>query len=177
MVEKNSQLEALMEKALAGDSKAYRAVLKETGAWLTRRLRGKLPPQDIPDVVQEILISLHKVRHTYDCSRPFLPFVAAIARYRLADHLRKIYASKEDSVDVGDLEEQFLAEDVTERLHTREYVDKAMNVLTENQRKVITLMYRDECSVEETAGKLGMTVSSVKVTAHRAYKLLRRAMQ
>lgn len=175
-MEKNRTIEALMRQAQSGDAKAYMQVLEQVSAWLTRRLRSKVPAADLPDLVQEVLISLHKSRHTYDSGRPFLPFVAAIARYRLADHLRKSYANQEDAVDMADWEDVFAAEDVTERLHEREYVSKAVATLKPNQQKVITLMYREECSVEETAERLGMSVSAVKVTAHRAYKILRKAM-
>ena len=40
------------------------------------------------DLTQEALMAIHTRRHTYDPSLPLMPWVHAIARYKLIDHLR-----------------------------------------------------------------------------------------
>jgi DNA-directed RNA polymerase specialized sigma24 family protein len=47
--------------------------------------------QQISDLVQETLITVHNKHHTYDPSQPFGPWLAAIARYKWADYLRELY--------------------------------------------------------------------------------------
>ncbi len=56
--------------------------------WRRQRFRGRA---DVEDVVQDILLTLHAIRHTYDPSRPFKPWLVAVARRRIVDRLRVEY--------------------------------------------------------------------------------------
>ena len=49
----------------------------------------KLSPEDVDDVVQETLLAVHLKRHTWDQSKPLLPWVRAVARNKLIDNLRR----------------------------------------------------------------------------------------
>ena len=63
---------------------------------------------EVDDLMQEILISIHKARHTYDGNRPYKPWVYAIAKFRLQDHLRAHYSDQlRHAVDFDELEESF----------------------------------------------------------------------
>src|SRR6185312_4922023 len=89
-------LETLFRQSLAGDQTSYRQFLNEVSAWLRKVMAGRIFNQsDVEDVVQEILVSIHKARHTYDGSRRLMPWLNAIATYRLKDHLRRHYARKQ----------------------------------------------------------------------------------
>ena len=44
---------------------------------------------DAEDMVQEILIVVHDIRHTYEPGRPLKPWLATIATRRCIDHLRQ----------------------------------------------------------------------------------------
>ncbi|MEM6476311.1 MAG: sigma factor, partial [Pseudomonadota bacterium] len=81
----------LMAAAQDGDKVAANVLLTEAGVWLERYFRRRVPDHQIDDLVQEVLIALHTKRATFDPARPFLPWLAAIARYRWVDHLRKVY--------------------------------------------------------------------------------------
>ena len=80
----------LMAHAQAGDPGAYRRLLAEISPYLrslaARRLRD---PADIEDTVQDILLTIHAIRYTYDPTRPFGPWLVAIAQRRIIDRLRK----------------------------------------------------------------------------------------
>ena len=81
-----------MGAAQDGDAAAYATLLGELLPLLriaVRRQRPYLQAADIEDIVQEALISLHAVRATYDPARPFLPWLGAIVRHRMADGARK----------------------------------------------------------------------------------------
>lgn len=168
-------LDGLMQAALAGNAKAYQRFLTQLSIWLRRFLARRLPESEVEDVVQEILLSVHKARHTHDGQRPVLPWVASIARYRLADHLRRHYAqAKHMTVDIADLEESLAdTHDVTESAGAYECLYKEMEKLPERQRKILHLMHGEGFTAKETGVQLGMKESAVKVAAHRAYKVIR----
>jgi hypothetical protein len=71
-----------------GEAVTYEHMLKEVATALRRSLaprlvRAGLGAHEAEDLVQEILIGLHGKRHTWDSARPFLPWLHAIARYKL----------------------------------------------------------------------------------------------
>ena len=83
------RLRALMEAAQEGDAASYQAVLRACVpvAAATARRNG-IPPDRVDDVVQEVLLTVHRARPTYDPARPFLPWLRAIAQRRAIDAMR-----------------------------------------------------------------------------------------
>ncbi len=81
---------AWMGAAQDGDARAYRLLLREcaTLAAAVARRHG-VPPFAVDDVVQDTLLTVHRVRHTYDPTRPFDPWLRAIAGRRAVDALRR----------------------------------------------------------------------------------------
>jgi RNA polymerase sigma-70 factor, ECF subfamily len=79
----------LMGRAQDGDRDAYRALLEAVARYLrvlaARRFRDA---GDIDDSVQDILLTIHAMRHTYDPRRPFGPWLVTIANRRMIDRLR-----------------------------------------------------------------------------------------
>src|SRR5664279_3300657 len=95
MADQNDNLEALMQRSLTGDQHAYALLLQATTRLLRPFLAKRLSiGSEVDDLLQEILISVHKARHTYDGNRPYKPWVYAIANFRLQDHLRAHYADQ-----------------------------------------------------------------------------------
>jgi RNA polymerase sigma factor (sigma-70 family) len=79
-----------MALAQAGDHEAYRALLEDLTSSLHAFLQRRLfDPEEVADVLQDILMTLHRARHTYDPARPFEPWIFAIARHVLVDHARR----------------------------------------------------------------------------------------
>ena len=169
-----AKFKPLFESALKGDKKAYAALLSNVAELAKKYAMRKTGGHaDCDDIAQEILVSVHKALHTYDPARPCMPWLAAIMHYRMSDWLRSRYtAANQPKVPIEDVE-HFLTDDVTIEPLAYEYVNKAVAGLTQGQQAVITSMYGEELTVVETSEKLGMSVSAVKVTAHRAYKKLR----
>ena len=99
-------LASLMKAAQAGDARAYARLLSDIAPRLRRVVRGQrraLKVEDVEDLVQDILLSLHAVRASYDPQRPFMPWLLAIARNRLADGSRRYARRAAHEVQVGDL--------------------------------------------------------------------------
>lgn len=178
VTETSDNLATLMQQSLNGDAQAYAALLKETAAllrpWLAKRLYAG---SEVDDVLQEILISVHKARHTYDGGRPYKPWVYAIAKFRLQDHLRAHYADHlHGAEDLSELEE-ILPDDVTESGFSYESISGEVDKLPEKQAIILRLMHRDGYTAKEVAEQIGMNESAVKVAAHRAYKVLRERLE
>lgn len=171
-------LAELMKQSQAGDQRAYTALLQETSRLLRPYLTKRLSlASEVDDLLQEILISIHKARHTYDGNRPYKPWMYAIAKFRLQDHLRAHYSDQlHHAADLSGLEE-FLHEPVTESAISYESISGEVDKLPDKQATILRLMHQEGYTAKEVAGKIGMTESAVKVAAHRAYKILRNKLE
>jgi RNA polymerase sigma-70 factor (ECF subfamily) len=127
------------------------------------------PEDEVEDLVQEVLLTIHLKRGTWDQSRPIGPWVAAIARNRLIDVLRR--RGRHITVPIEDVADSLQAEDATPELSTRE-VDSLLGHLKPQQREVVRSISLNDSSIRETADRLHMTESAVRVTLHRALKAL-----
>ncbi len=170
--DKYAALTAQFRAGLAGDGAQYQASLSGIALLLRRIVARRIPPAEAEDVVQEILISVHKARHTYDGIRPLMPWLMAIVQFRINDHLRKIYsASRRETVDIDTVADTL--PEVTETIGEHESIDALLEGVPERERKILTLMHVEGFTARETGLKLGMKESAVKVAAHRAVKKLR----
>ena len=99
----------LMARAQGGDGEAYRRLLVAIAPYLrSLALRHHRDPGDVEDTVQDVLLTVHAIRHTYDPTRPFGPWLLAIARRRIIDQLRRQGRTRAREVAL-DLEETFSA--------------------------------------------------------------------
>lgn len=172
-------LETLMQQAQSGDSVAYGRLLSEVSVRMRRLVRRRAPwlsPEDVEDLVQDILLSLHQARATWDPSRPFLPWMVAIARARLADNARRYARRAAIDLAVSDLAETFcdiptnsIAETVVNLMSVR----KAMRDLTPAERQAVELLRLREMSLNEAAEASGSTVAALKVAIHRAMRKMK----
>lgn len=176
-MEPETSLEELMRLALAGDKRAYAAVLQETAQQLRPYLRKRLNnASDAEDVLQEILVSIHKARHTYDSQRPYMPWAFAITRFRLTDFLRRHYTDKLRHAGELSEAETVLAFDVTKEGISYESIKVEIEQLPRKQAMILQMIHEEGYTAREVAEKIGMKESAVKVAAHRAYKVLRQKL-
>lgn len=171
-VDKYKELSGLLCAGLAGDSLAYAKFLGKITPLLRKMVSRRLNNSEVEDVVQEVLISIHKARHTYDGERPIMPWIVSIARFRITDHLRKHYAQmRHQTSDIADYEN--ILADVTDDSSESESVEELMDGVQENHRKILTLMHVEGYTAKEVGIKMNMNESAVKVAAHRAIKKIR----
>lgn len=172
---------ALMARAQAGDARAYEALLRECLPLLRAVCRARLrEPAEAEDAVQDTLLSLHRVRHTYDPARPFRPWLMAIAERRVADRLRRLARQRgltppveeaEEPREPGPGAEQTLA-DRQDTARLRE----AAQGLPPAQHTAVMLTKIEELSLAEASRRSGMSVGALKVATHRALHALRRRL-
>lgn len=168
----SAELTRKLLAGLAGDAAAYADFLNRLSPLLRRVIGRKIPMADVEDVLQEVLISIHKARHTYDGERPLMPWVMAITSFRITDCLRKTYSEMRHSqVDIADVEN--MLESVTETTGNNESIQEMLNGVGQRERKILSLMHVEGYTAKEVGSQLGMGESAVKVAAHRAIKKIR----
>ncbi len=152
-----------------GDKRAYSELLNALVPFIQGRLSGGLANIDwIEDITQEVLISVHKSLDTYSGDRPFKPWLNSIIQFRRTDFLRKHYKVKkvkEASIEKSDIFE----EDVTFSTNAGELkdIENAMKSLPEKQQRIFKRMKIEGYTAQEVADEMDMSVSAVKVSAHR----------
>jgi RNA polymerase sigma factor (sigma-70 family) len=178
----DAHLAELMRAAQAGDRVAYEGLLLTIAPIVRRfirRSRSFPVADDSEDVLQEVLLSVHAVRATYDPARPFLPWLLAIVRPRLADRGRRYARTTAHEQIVADLEVTFSGvqtNSFSEAYGDPEALHRAIEHLPAGQRQAIELLKLRELSLKEAAAASGSTVGALKVAVHRAMRALRRAL-
>ena len=168
MIADETSLAQLMTASQRGDAAAYRVLLGEVQQWLDRYFRRRIAPAQRDDLVQEVMLAVHAKRATWDPSRAFIPWLAAIARYRWVDHLRKVYRKAEDELGDHDAAEDSEEEAVMARMSlARLFVH-----LPDKQSEVIELVKIEGLSIAEASARTGQSESLVKVNIHRGLKKL-----
>ncbi|RMF23763.1 MAG: sigma-70 family RNA polymerase sigma factor [Deltaproteobacteria bacterium] len=166
------RLGELMKAAQAGDEVAYRELLDEIQPLLLRYVRRRVSSaESAEDIVQDALLTMHRVRHTYEPERPFEPWMYAIARSRVIDFLRKQRRISTLEVLFDTLPE--VADAAAEI--TVEQAREVFEALPAAQREAFAMLKLEGLSTEEAAERAGVSVSALKVRAHRAYNTIKKA--
>ena len=165
-------------KAQAGDKAAYNQLLKEIAPFIRNFVLGSLANDDwADDIMQEVLISVHKSLKTYSPDRPFKPWLMAIINFRRTDYLRKHYKARDNKKTSLD-DYDFQNSHVTNPAHAGEYkdIEAALETLPDNHRKVFEMIKIQGYTAKEVANEMGMSVSAVKVSAHRTMNKLKKIL-
>lgn len=166
--------EGLMAAAQDGDRRAYGELLRALLPVLRRIVTARMGSAESEDVVQDILISLHTARHSYQRERPFLPWLMAIARYGIADHLQRRSRNKRLERAWSEVSEGQTPAFFDRQLEAREFVGKGLASLPASQRMALELMKLRQLSLEEASAESGMSVATLKVAVHRGLRALQR---
>jgi RNA polymerase sigma-70 factor (ECF subfamily) len=180
--EQDRRLAGLMASVQDGEAGAYGDLLREVAPLLRQAVRRRfrfLQPSDVEDLVQDILLSLHTARATYDPLRPFLPWLMAIARFRMADGARRHARRAANEVACARVPETFAANGTN--MPIDDYGDaqaltRAVAELPSGQRRAIELLKLEEMSLKEASAATGTSVGALKVAVHRGMGALRKAL-
>ncbi|MFN4016164.1 MAG: sigma-70 family RNA polymerase sigma factor [Reyranella sp.] len=167
-------LSALMRAARKGDDEAYRRLLLLVAAWLrgvaSRGLAAAgRPNADCEDIVQETLLAMHLKRDTWDETQPLQPWLRAIARHKLVDHLRR--RGFTDHVDIDDHADT-LAAPVSAEAGSTHDARQMLASLPERQRRIVEGISIEGQSARDVGSRMGMSEGAVRVTLHRALRAL-----
>jgi len=160
-----------MLRVQAGDREAYRALLEDVGgelrALLQRRLSGGL---EVEDVLQEVLLTLHRARHTYDPRKPFNPWLHAIARNAAIDAFRRTRGRLRWERLAGD---DLPVEASSEDAGREPSLARVLARLPNTQRSAIEMVKLQGMSIAEAARRAGIAPGAMRVRVHRGYRALR----
>lgn len=176
------QRRAWMAAAQAGDRRAYERVLADSVALIRSVARRRGAPIDVlDDVVQETLLTVHRVRHTYDPSRSYDAWLAAIADRRAIDtlrsHGRRNHREVHDELAFEQYAEHDDASADSERQQRAQHLHAAIAELPPRQREAVQKLGIAEQSLAEAAASTGRNEGALKVNLHRALKTLRERLR
>lgn len=166
------QWPALMARAQAGDRAAYNQLLKAMvpaiRALVCKKIRDEVL---VDDVIQETLLAIHRVRHTYDPLRPILPWVAAIASARTIDALRQ-HGLRQEVQDDEELQQR--PAENADSLADTDILSGYLETLPLRQREIVESVHLREHSLAQAAAETHQSLSAVKSLLHRAMVNLRK---
>jgi RNA polymerase sigma factor (sigma-70 family) len=164
----------MMRAAISGDAAEYKRFLEAVTPALRATAQRNLARfgagnGDVEDVVQETLLAIHLKRHTWDTGRPVRPWVAAIARNKFIDALRRRGRRPEDIIeDIGDMPDTSNYGDPLDQLE----LERMLQKLNDRQRDIVRSLAVEGATIGDTARRLNMKEGTLRVTLHRALATL-----
>lgn len=175
----NSDWSILMGRAQNGDRSAYAVLLQELVPYIRSISRRYFSAEEeVEDSLQDVLLTVHGIRHTYDPRRPFGPWILAIARRRFADRLRRRCRIRDREVPLTTHFKSLAAPDSFGHQFDldRAVLHRAIRALPLAQRRAVELLRLRELSLKEAATVSGVKQGALKVALHRAIRALRQAL-
>jgi RNA polymerase sigma-70 factor, ECF subfamily len=165
------------------DDRAFADMLAESRKRLFSFALRRVGERDLAgDLTAQVVSRAWNSRRTYDSTRPFIPWLLAIARNAIRSHFRDASAQKRCSKDDGRAESieridsSPSAGEEALRIELRSVIRSEVNSLEVPQRSLIDRFYTDGQSISEIASALGRTESSVESELHRIREKLRRKL-
>jgi RNA polymerase sigma factor (sigma-70 family) len=174
---RETQWAEAMRAERRGDAAAYERLLADIAKALRSMIRARLSrmgmnAHETEDIVQEVLIGLHTMRHRWDMTRPFMPWLHAIVRYKLSDAMRRRRREARYRLELTLEDWMNVAEESNDRVVSPAELDRQLGHLPSGQRDVVHALTVEGASIRETAQKLQTSEGAIRVTLHRAFQRL-----
>lgn len=172
-----------MAAAQAGDRGAYEALLRDCVPLIKAVAGGRgVPPDRRDDVVQDVLLTIHRARQTYDPARSFTAWLRVIAERRAIDLLRQLRRHGAREFHAPLAFEAYADENAdpargVEQTEASGRVSEALAMLPPRQREAVEILVLKEQSLAEGAAATRSTKGALKVNLHRALKTLREKLE
>jgi RNA polymerase sigma-70 factor (ECF subfamily) len=172
------QWSGAMRAALAGDGQAYNRLLTELTPYLRNLCRKACArlgfgAGEAEDAVQETLLAIHLKRHTWDSTQNLTPWIAAIARNKIIDSVRR--RGRRAETDIADFEDVLSSppeQEDFEREQEKQDALRLLDQLSGKQREAIEAVSIRGESLKSAAVNLGVTEGALRVSVHRGLKAL-----
>jgi RNA polymerase sigma-70 factor (ECF subfamily) len=178
----------LIASILAGEREKFHILILPYEAQLFRTAFALVKnQQEAEDVVQDAVLKAYRNLRSFRGDAKFSTWLISITLNEARGRLRRENRAVVDSLDerreenadftpaaLTDWREVPLA--ALERQEIRALVQKAVAELPDSYREIVTLRDIEECSVNDTAAVLGISVALVKVRLHRARMLLQKRL-
>lgn len=158
-----------------GDEAAFRELFARNAPLLTRVVRAQVGTDDeCRDVVQQTFLQLHRARRDYRRGEPLRPWLLTIAYNLCRDRWRALAQRREIPIEQAPPPvESTTASDLLQERQRAARVRAALAELPDDQRQVIEMHWFAGLPLPDVAIALGVSLSAVKVRAHRGYERLR----
>ncbi len=163
----------LLKRAKAGDKEAYGAVYRQwylpVFRYLARRIKSS---QTAEDITQSVFLKVYAAKTSFtDQNISPLAYFFTVARHCLADHWAK--EGRVTKVALGEAEELADQTNLAETLAAKDTIEKALTVLSAEQREVIELKFFKGLETDDIARRLNKTAAAIRQIQCRALKALR----
>lgn len=134
---------------------------------------------DAQDILQEVSMAVVRKYGEYDHHRPFVAWAIGIARNEILAYRRRMSIDRQvfDREAFNLITEAFAAAERDEVSPLLEALEKCLRRAQGKSRRLLEMRYVEDLRYEQMAGKLSVSVVSVKVAMHRLRSVLRDCIQ
>jgi RNA polymerase sigma-70 factor, ECF subfamily len=167
-----AKLKRWLDAAKTGDESAYHEFLLALAPYLRGFFRKRMQscPDQVEDLVQEVLLAIHAKKHTYDPQLPVSAWIHAIAKYKYVDFLRARHRDVGNQ-NLDDVSEMLSYSDSVSRESSID-IERLLDGLPSSFSIPLRLTKLDGFSIKEASEISGLSESAVKVGVHRGLKKL-----
>jgi RNA polymerase sigma-70 factor (ECF subfamily) len=168
----------ILAAAQKGDVAAYNLFIVSVTPFISALIRKRLWATDgHDDVLQEVLLTVHRIRHTYEAGRPIKPWLATIAARRSIDESRRrARISAMEVHDAGGYQAFADPQARDEARNAAQALKRMTSGLSPVQQQALDLVKLKEMSLVEASIVSGRSVGCLKVNIHRAMKRMRQEL-
>lgn len=173
----------IISQVLNGNQQAYAGLVNRYQNYVfTLSLRMVKSREDAEEVAQDVFIKAYKYLADFRGESKFTTWLYTIVNNTCISFLRKkkleIHSLDNERVfEVADNQDSGMKANQVEQKSRIGMVNEAISLLNPADAQIITLFYKAEQSLEETAQILGIEVNAAKVRLHRARTRLKEKME
>jgi RNA polymerase sigma-70 factor (ECF subfamily) len=173
----------IIRSVLNGDQQAYAQMVDRYQSFVfTLALRMVKSREDAEEVAQDVFVKAYRYLADFKGASKFSTWLYAIVNNTCITLLRKkklvVHSLDQDNVfELADSRDSGMRADKVEQKSRQQMVNEAISLLSPDDAAIISLFYKAEQSMEETAAVLGIEVNAAKVRLHRARARLREKME
>ena len=173
----------IISQVLAGDQAAYgQLVTRYQNYVFTLALRMVKSREDAEEVAQDAFIKAYKYLADFKGASKFTTWLYTIVNNTGISFLRKkklnVHSLDNENVYAAAAnQDSGMSANTVEQKSKLNMVNDAISLLSADDARIITLFYKAEQSLEETAQVMGIEVNAAKVRLHRARTRLKQKME
>jgi RNA polymerase sigma factor (sigma-70 family) len=173
----------IISQVLNGNQQAYSELVTRYQNYVfTLTLRIVKNREDAEEVAQDVFIKAYKYLADFKGASKFTTWLYTIVNNTCISFLRKkkleIHSLDNEKVfEIADSFDSGMRANMVEQKSRLGMVNKAINLLNPDDAQIITLFYKAEQSLDETAQILGIETNAAKVRLHRARTRLKEKME
>lgn len=173
----------IISKVLSGDHQAYAVLVNRYQNYVfTLTLRMVKNREDAEEIAQDVFIKAYKYLADFRGASKFTTWLYTIVNNTCISFLRKkkldIHSLDNEKVfEAANSVDSGMRANMVEQKSKLAMVSNAIGLLNPDDAQIITLFYKAEQSLEETAEVLGIETNAAKVRLHRARTRLKEKME